>query len=341
MRSSFLLVSLLLVSVLGSAQAAFRDMIWGARPAGLGGAYAALSDDASGPLYNPAGTARSTRPQASLSYASLFAGLKLYAGQETTSVDLGSLSFVDQRRRWGTIGAFWNAYQAKGVYREDTMGLSWGGSFERWGDGFSVGGAVKMLRHAYDVDPLTAQDPVFQAGRAKSAVGVDLGLQWEPFVERYPGLRLGLVGRNLNAPDVGLSEKDRVPTDVRLGVALEKTHLLIFSPVLELSFRAGRTELSGGLEKWFMRDALAFRLGGGAREVTGGFSYRFGFAGAEDRSLQVDYALSWPLYMDDTTGTHRLSLAVRFGGEPAPKSPQRFSQIRKSYVLGFPNEVRR
>jgi hypothetical protein len=305
-------------------RAAFRDMVWGARPAGLGGAYAALSDDAHGPLANPAGTARVTRPQVLLSYASLFSGLKLYAGQETSAVDLGSLAFVDRRREWGSLGFYWNAFQAKGVYREDTAGLSWGNSLGGVVKGLSVGAGLKMLRHAYEVDGAAALDPVFRGGRSKSAVGLDLGLQWEPLPDTYPGLRVAFAGRNLNSPDVGLSQRDRVPAEARLGVALERTHLLVFSPVLELSFRDGRTEVSGGLEKWFMSDTLALRAGGSSQDVAAGFSYRFGLGTGEDRPLQVDYAMSWPLYVDDTAGTHRLSLAFRFGAQPP--APARFAR---------------
>ena len=343
-RHPFLLQLLLLAGFLFyvpmASQAAFDDMVWGARPAGLGGAYTALSDDADGPASNPAGAARSTRQALSLSYASLFSGLKLYAGQDTSSLNLGGISFVDQRRSWGTLGAYWNAFQAQGVYREDTAGLSWGSSYDFWGEIVCVGGAIKALRHSFAVDALAAQDPVFHSGSAKSAVGVDLGLQWEPAPNMYPGVRLAVEGRNLNSPDVGLSQSDRVPAEGRLGLVFEKSPLLAFTPVLEFIRRNGKNEVAGGLEKWFLKDTLAARFGGNSEEAAGGFSYLFRTTGGI--SYRMDYSFSWPLYVDRTAGTHRLSLAVLFGGGAEPKKNSRFSQIqtRKSDVLDFLNARR-
>jgi hypothetical protein len=202
-----------------------------------------------------------------------------------------------------------------------------------------VGGGLKMLRHAYVLDALSAQDPVFHSGSAKSAVGVDLGLQWEPAPNYFPGFRLAAEGRNVNSPDVGLSQSDRVPAEGRFGVVFEKSQLLAFTPVFEYIRRDGKNEVAGGLEKWFLKDTLAVRIGGNPNEADGGFSYVFNAAGGF--SYRMDYSFAWPLYVDRTAGTHRLSLSVLFGGAE-PKKNNRFSQIqtRKSDVLGFLNARR-
>jgi hypothetical protein len=223
---------------------------------------------------------------------------------------MNAVSVIDRRRSWGTLGSYWNVFQAKGVYREDTAALAYGTSVNIFSQTFDVGMSLKMLRHAYVTDSYTSDDPVFRGGNSKSAVGVDLGLQWEPLPSHYPGLRLSVVGKNLNAPDVGLSQKDQVPAEGRLGLALEDTPLLAFTPVFEVSRRRGETEVAGGMEKWFLNRTLALRAGGNAREGASGFSYVFRTAGAD---VRVDYAFSWPLYVSDTAGTHRLSVAVGFG----------------------------
>ena len=72
----FLLVAIVWqMSFTGPINAAFKDSGWGARPVGMGGAFTAVSDDANGVLYNPAGIYRAKYRELNLMHARLYTGL--------------------------------------------------------------------------------------------------------------------------------------------------------------------------------------------------------------------------------------------------------------------------
>jgi len=303
------------------ADAAFREHTWGARPAGLAGAYSALADDANAPAYNPAGVAKVQQTEATLMYARLFSGLKLYAGNDTTTLGLGYMSFVPKPLLpVGNFGFYWARFASAGVYSEDTVGLSWASSLKQLHVGLpetaSLGLTLKYLQHRYVLDDFTTDDPVFKNGKSGAALGVDLGLQAELVPDWFEGLKLGLVAKNLNEPRVGLAERDRIPTELRVGLALQNPNLRDFTPTLEYSMRDGENELLGGVEGWLLQRTVGLRAGMNSREFGGGFSYRF--RASEGVALQLDYTLLWPLYIDDSSGSHRLSMTGRFGSAPVP-----------------------
>src|SRR3989344_319423 len=76
------------LALTAGAQGAFVDPTWSARVAGLGGAYTALSDDAAGIFYNPAGGVGMMRKEILLSYSKLLTGL------ETVNISLGQVAYA-------------------------------------------------------------------------------------------------------------------------------------------------------------------------------------------------------------------------------------------------------
>jgi hypothetical protein len=78
----------MLALVAGSAEAAFRDPLWSARAAALGGAFTALGDDPTAAFYNPAATTELKSPAANFTYAKLFAGL------DEVNVSLSEFAYV-------------------------------------------------------------------------------------------------------------------------------------------------------------------------------------------------------------------------------------------------------
>lgn len=315
--ASGFVVALLLAA---SAHAAFRDMEWGARPAGMAGAFAAVADDSNAPAYNPAGIPQVRQTEATLMYAQLFSGLKLYSGNDTTSLGLGYLSFVPKPfTSLGNMGVYWARFSGQDLYAEDTLGVSWGSRltdiYAPLSENVALGVTAKYMRRSFTLDAAAQSDAVFSDGSDSSAVGFDLGAQWQFLPETLPGLRLGVVGHNVNEPDLGFLEDERVASDWRVGLALQNPQLLKFTPSLEASFRRGKRELLGGVEGWLFENRLGLRGGANSREFGGGMSYRFAMGSV---GLQMDYTLLWPLYVDDTSGSHRLSLTARFGA-PAGK----------------------
>jgi hypothetical protein len=299
-----------------ASQAAFKDLGWGTRGAGMGGAQAATTDNADAPHHNPAGLARLQSRELALMYARPYAGLDLNAGANGgTSLGMNALSAAAPAGRWGSFGLSWTAFNVNGLYREDVYALSYARPLR---DRLYAGVSLKSLSHRYSPDERTRQMEAtsarspFRHGTSKTAAALDLGLQALP-VEK---LALGLAVKNFNTPDVGLAERDRVPREVRLGAAFLPGDVGILedlTPAMEISYRKpdgndADLRLHFGVESWFNFHTYALRFGGNDRELTFGGSWNKDFAGL---SLQMDYAFVWSSALDASDGTHRLTVALR------------------------------
>ena len=62
-------------------------------------------------------------------------------------------------------------------------------------------------------------------------------------------------------------------------------------------------------EKNGLQNILGIRLGGNYTELSSGFSARLEKL---NLNLKLDYAFLWPILIDDTLGTHRVSLTYQF-----------------------------
>lgn len=313
-------VAMVLISLISwptAVLSAFQENLWGARPAALGGAFTAVSDDSNAPAYNPAGLSLMTDSEMTFMYAKLYSGLNLNVGEtDTSNLGLGYFSYAPRIKdgAYGSYAVSWTNFVASSLYREDTVSLSAADSYQFDGPAnrpiLSYGGNLKMLRRAFSTDSRTDGDPVFQGGRDSSAVTVDLGMLYQPNLSLLPGLRFGLAGQNITNPNIGLAETDRVPARYSLGAAYRHSAFPLFNPSVELARRDGRTMVAGGWEAWVAPDTLALRVGGSEDQLAGGIGYQFDLFGR--LKMKLDYALIWPLNVDGTNGTHRVSITSSF-----------------------------
>ena len=281
---------------------------------GMGGAFSALADDSNAALYNPAGLTQLQWNQLSAMYARLFSGLTLYAGEDTVHLDQSYLAFASKPLPFGSLGLSWANFNTTGLYREDTVTLSYAkdaGTFiPSLQDSLSFGFNLKMLHRGISLDSRTANDPVFSDGTSVSALAVDAGLLLKPKDGPLAGYRFALVGKNLNQPNVGFKDMDRVPTEWRLGLAYQSQTLPWLVPDIDFTRRNGITGIHGGVESWLFQDAIGLRAGGNKDEASAGMSYyqpigkNFGF--------RLDYGFTIPFYVQDTSGSHRIAGTVYF-----------------------------
>ena len=302
------------------ARAAFQENLWGARPAGLAGAFTALADDANAPIYNPAGITQIEHNELTIMYAQLFSGLTLYTGDqgETSNLSLGYFSFVPDVKRWnphiGSFGISWSNFSATHLYQENTFTLTWAHQVPFLQIGRSevfTGVNLNYLQHSFVLDSQTqgSVDPVFGNGNSASALGVDVGLLARPNWDILPGLKLGVDVKNVNQPDVGLASPDPVKREYRVGVAYQDDHMPYFTPTLDLSSQDNVTTAMGGWEGWFMKNTVGLRAGASSSEFGGGLSLQYPFLGM---NLRLDYAIMMPFLVQGTNGSHRISLTVDF-----------------------------
>jgi hypothetical protein len=301
------------------ARAAFEDSGWGARPIGMGEAFSAVADDSNAPLYNPAGLVQVQWNEVSASYADLFSGQTLYSGNtggnDTVHIDQGYLSFVGKPlAHFGSYGFSWASFQTTGLYREDTVMLSYarnvGDFIPALDNMLAFGINAKYLHRGISLDALTVNDPVFAGGDTAQGGTVDVGFLFKPQDGPFEGLRIALVGQDLTQPNVGFQEVDQVPAEYRLGFAYQSKMHPWLVPALDLTRRDDVYEADAGIESWLFHDTLGLRVGVGRDAASAGISYyqtiskRLGF--------RFDYGFQMPFYVQGTAGNQRLALTAYF-----------------------------
>ena len=288
---------------------AFEDFGWGVRPLGMGGAYTAVADDANGPLFNPSGAVYISKFEISLASAKLFSGLE--------GVNIGQNYFSAIRSlgdKIGSIGITWHSLYTPALYREDTIVLTYARKLNdiiRFDStDISLGTNIKYLKHEYDLDKRTRTDPVFENGTIKGGYAVDAGLM---VYQKDLHMSLGLSGKNLNEPDIGLKTEDKVTREYAAGLAyiteksgfLDLKNLTIAADIVN---KDKRTYGRSGIETGFANNKYVVRLGHQPAYFSLGFGYKLPL-GMD--SLDIDYTFAWPLQVENSLGTHRLGVILR------------------------------
>jgi len=279
--------------------AGFNDGGLGARTAGMGQAFSAVSNDANAINTNPAGLAGLVNPELSASYGKLFTGLG-----DDSKIGQGYFGLAFPARQYvpGVIGIGWDELRLSEAYCETVFTGAYADTIY---PGLSVGGSLKYLRKTYVSDGYTESDPLFAGnGYAKSGLGIDLGGLYR-VNENYT---VALVFKNINRPDMGLGSEDRLPVQARAGAAYWLKKGLVD---LDVAVSGGGYDVSVGAERMFQGRYL-FRLGflagnDSKRNASLGFGSRFG-------AVNFDYSFTLPLAgVAGTTGSHRLAFGFKFG----------------------------
>lgn len=310
-------------SFLSSPLFAFDEFPVGARPAAMGEAFTAVADDVHSLYYNPAGLASLYRPEVTAYYARPFPGLSDQS--KTAHTFVGAAMPIPKDGRWGGLGLGYQEFRVDDLFKERTVTLAYGRSL--FSDRFALGFGLKELdrifgetgdtKNAFSgADPgnrTFLEDPVFQSGHQKSALGVDLGALYAV----VPRVRLGLSLENVNRPDLGLTQADRLPMVTRFGAVYDKTFIKLSGEVSHRTYLAGQSDTRlhlGGERQWGFKRFGLLSLRAGA--AAGGRDYRhvnFG-AGYEVSGLVLDYVFTIPMGAADGTGNlHNVSLSFKFG----------------------------
>jgi tetratricopeptide (TPR) repeat protein len=290
------------VAASASADAGVRSIFaYGAgnRALAMGGAYAAIADDASAPLWNPGGLGFVQRRTFDVSYASLY-GLGF---QEQYA------SFVLPSWRFGAGAISFQQFSVDGIERRDARNFLLGDdesdsqtqfsfSFGRpFGEIWSLGAALKVRRHAL-------------AGFSDTGIGVDVGVLLRPALalgsQRTWAQRLGFgfAVQNVVQPTLRLDQSSvEDPPTARAGFSywlpLGRANVLTaldFEKTDGMDLRA-----HWGVEAR-VHSILSLRLGVNAGHLAAG-------TGIHWRDLSFDY-----VYEDnEIESVHRFGAAFRFG----------------------------
>jgi len=272
----------------------------GNRALALGGAYAAVADDASAPVWNPAGLGRLQRGS-------------IYA-THTNLIGMGFneqfASLVLPNWRWGAASLSWRRFGVDGIEQRDDRNILLAddltdseteialGYGKALGESWSVGGTVKMQRQEL-------------AEYRDSSLGLDIGVLVRPLLAAGVNsafarhFAFGLACRNIVEPTLRLDQDDVTdPTGIRAGLAWQDAvggfgELLLTTDVEKTADM--QTRFHAGVE-WELQEMLALRLGLNAGDLAAG-------AGFVWRQVAVDYA-----FEDNTIASvHRIGVTVAFG----------------------------
>jgi hypothetical protein len=173
----------------------------GARALALGGAFAAIADDASASLWNPGGLGGIPQGQVQFSQSEMEFGFhETFAGVVLPDWRFGAAALT--LRHFGTDGI--EARDGRNTVvgtdladRESEIGLGIGGTL---GSAWSIGAAAKLRRQEL-------------AGRSGTGVGLDLGVRVAPAVALHVDrpwaqqLQVGLAVRNALEPAIRLDQE--------------------------------------------------------------------------------------------------------------------------------------
>ena len=164
---------MLILLLNGSVNAAFENIELMAGPAGMGSAYSAATQDTSALIWNPAGLARLSTREISISYLDLHG-----------VIGYSFVGVAHPIRKEQTLGvALLNSSDIEGISQERIVMLS---SATRIGKRVSIGFNAKYFSTSVNLD----QMPL---GRG-TGWGTDLGIQYELLAET---VRIGIVLPNL------------------------------------------------------------------------------------------------------------------------------------------------
>ncbi len=279
----------------GQTAADFLTVGYGARSAGFGGAFTAVSEGAYAAYWNPAGLAQLDRKEVALSHFLWYQDISLEQGAMAIPVsDRVGLGFAITYVNYGKI----DGYDDAGVSTGDISAYDMAG-------GVSVGYAVS--------DRMTigvTGKVITQKLATYSAVGFagDFGF-------KYSAGRVVLAGAVSN---VGSSlkfdqESEKLPSEVRLGIGVTPFGDNVLAALeINKSFYGDLT-VHQGVEVGF-RDQYFVRGGVGLHPSQDGRSLGSGFslgAGVKLGNAGIDYAFT----LGDqqlSEELHRFSLAFRF-----------------------------
>lgn len=278
----------------GTASSQFLKLGVGARAAGMGESYTAVSDDATAIYWNPAGLNRIKGRELSVMHAVWFEDIFYDWVSYTQEIKCGVIGVAAQYLSYGSI----TGTDSTGLEGSDftPYDMSVILSYAKKVKGISVGANLKYIGSNID-------------GETGSAAALDIGGMYELCEDK---LSLGLVVQNIGTKMKYIDESESLPLNIKTGAAYKiMDNLLVVADINvpsddEINISAG-SEYSYDINKDL---SLAGRAGYNTRNKdTGGTSGITAGIGIGYLKYNLDYAYA---PYGDLGNTHRVSLGIKF-----------------------------
>lgn len=260
----------------GRTAADFLQIGVGARAAGMGGAYSALSDGSEASYWNPAGMAGMQGYEFSFSHFVWYQDVTLEQGAFAFALnDRATMAASVIYLNYGDI----NGYDASNNAIGDITAYDWAGGLSlgyRVTDALSVGLTGKYINQTFD-------------DISGSAFAVDLGASLQAGQWTFAA-----VAGNLGSEMTFDSESEKLPSSVRFGVAVSDLVSGLRAAVEYDNRLHGASVLHNGLEmsfadRYFLRTGYDIDLDGEDHSFDGGISLG---AGVRVGVAEINYAYS-------------------------------------------------
>lgn len=300
----FSLALLVLTENSGEGALSFLKRGIGARAAGMGDAFTAISDDASALYWNPAGISQ-------LRKKGIF--LEVNRNQEQ-EINQGFMGYVHSSENYA-VGLSINYLEVKGIEKRidasekpvgtfKTSDLALGLSLSKKIEPYNIGVTFKYLQE--DLDLKTAK-----------TFGLDIGGLYHYNDNRSFGISLSNLGKKIKFINEGCS----LPLTLRIGGVWKGDKWTFVGEVDRESSRENNPKFHLGTE-WQVIESFAIRAGYKNGEL-GNWSLGGGF---KSNNFRLDYAY---VPYSDLGDTHRVSLL--WIGEPIPvNTPPRIIDLTPS-----------
>lgn len=280
----------------GQNAASFLKIGQGARSAGLGGAYTAISDGAMAAYWNPAGLSSLESSEVAFGHFVWFQDITVEQFTIAmpvfgSAVTAASVTYVN----YGTIDGFDEAGMPTGELSAYDLAAGLSVGFELT-EALSVGVTGKYIVQRLDI---------YQA----TAFAADLGIKYS-FDRLSLAAALSNVGTSLEFDKV----KESLPQSLRLGVAYRPFGNSVMTSVEWEQNKGGETFLRQGVElgfseRYYLRTGYDLMTGEENRSLIGGMSVgggmKFSFA-------SFDYAYT-PNYRSISEDLHRFTVVFNLG----------------------------
>lgn len=293
--------------ITSNLHSAFREINFTPRSSALSGAFCAVSDDASAVIYNSAGIGQIKKYELNFSYTKLFAGLE----DVNISLNYGSIVLP---LGW-FVGAITYNELLEDSYNERMIILTFSKevtSFLNKIYDFDIktfsGINLKYLRNQFVLDQRTINDPVFTSGSSKDNYTLDLG-----FLFVKDNLSAGISGKNLTQPDTGLTNKENLPVELRLGLGYKFLNSRLSVDVSYREQQWGKMEdkinVHLGIENELFKDVLNIVAGVNMTEFGCGFLFKI--PARTKFESYVNFSFNYPFYLINFSGNYRVGLVLK------------------------------
>ena len=274
---------------------------YGALAAALAGCYTSISNSADAVLWNAAGLSKIERQELSFMYG------KPYVAFSDVDLSYQYLSYARYIAKFRSgMGIAWAKFNNSDVYKQEiiAVGISYLISPLKY---FAVGVAIKYMGHKFNFSYLPTDDSTGGYKDNKYGISIDVGILYN----LRPNIRLGVTIRNVNSPDIGISSRDVIPMEIRIGmnvVLYSKSRFTELTPIVEFVVENNRVTFSIGMEASLLKKSLFLRAGFNDYEIALGFGWN---KNIKNFILKIDYAYSIPTQLEFSGGSHRISIGIK------------------------------